>query len=37
MENSLNEKEGTKPWKAHISSVLNEENKWDQIADAYTV
>ena len=30
----LNEMHGAKLWKAHMSIILNEENEWDQIADA---
>ena len=33
----LNEKDGAKQWKAYMTEILNEENEWDQIADADTV
>ena len=32
----LNEKDRAKLWKAHMSKIMNEENEWDQIADADT-
>ena len=32
----LNEKDRAELWKAHISKTMNEENKWDQMADADT-
>ena len=32
----LNE-DRAKLWKAHMSQIMNEENEWDQIADADTV
>ena len=33
----LSEKDRAKLWKAHMSKIMNEENEWDQIADADTV
>ena len=33
----LNEKDRAKLWKAHMSKIMNEENEWDQIADADSV
>ena len=33
----LNIKDRAKLWKAHESKIMNEENEWDQIADADTV
>ena len=33
----LNEKDRAKLWKTHMSKIMNEENEWDQISDAYTV
>ena len=30
----LIEKDRAKIWKAHMSKIMNEENEWDQIADA---
>ena len=33
----LNEKDRAKLCKAHMSKIMNEENEWDQFADADTV
>ena len=33
----LNEKDGTKLWKVHMSKIMNEENEWYQIADVDAV
>ena len=33
----LCEKVRAKLWKAHLSKIMNEENEWDQVADADTV
>ena len=33
----INEKDRAKFWKAHMSNIMNDENEWDQIADANTV
>ena len=33
----VNEKDGAKHWRAYMTKIMNEENEWDQIADADTV
>ena len=33
----LNEIDSTNLWKAHMQKVINEDNEWDQIADADVV
>ena len=37
MEHYLTEKDREKHWKAHMSKIMNDQNEWDQIANADTV